>query len=194
MKRNVAIILATMMTAAFVSPAMAQKSTLRELDAPGSEALLPPRIDHIGVRATRLYWGMPAADVERTMGTPAQVDTAGDASSVRVLKYPAEPIGTTVTISETKLSSVALDIAGSDDRALPTFSRPAWVGMSRTAVLQILGMPAEDRLRDGYGMTVEQMIFKRPSAPDVSIFLIDARVVSKRVGTFLMSRSMTVSC
>jgi hypothetical protein len=184
MKRNVAIILATMMTAAFVSAAMAQKSKQRELDASGSEALLAPRIDRIGVRATRLYWGMPATDVERTMGTPAQVDTAtGDAGSVRVLKYPAEPIGTTVTISDTKLSGVALDIAGNDDRSLPTFSRTAWVGMSRTAVLQILGIPAEDRLRDGYGMTVEQMIFKRPSAPDVSIFLIDARVVSKRVGT-----------
>jgi hypothetical protein len=151
--------------------------------ASGSEALLPPHIDHVGVRATRLYWGMPATDVERTMGTPAQVNTAGDASSVRVLKYPDEPIGTIVTISDAKLSGVALDIAGSDDRALPTFSRAAWVGMSRTAVLQILGMPAEDRLRDGYGITVEQMIFKRASTPDVSIFLIDARVVSKKVGT-----------
>jgi hypothetical protein len=169
---------------ALVSPVVAQKSTLGELEASRSGALLPPRIDHIGVRATLLYWGMPTSDVERIMGIPAQVDTTGgDASNVRILKYPAEPIATTLTITGAELSGVALDIAGNDERALPTFSRAVWVGMSRTATLRMLGAPTEDRLCDGYGMTVEQMIFKRPFTPDVSVFLIDGRVVAKKVGT-----------
>jgi hypothetical protein len=87
-----------------------------------------------------------------------------------------------VTIIDDKLSGVGLDIADVDDPSLPNFSRAAWLGMSRTVVLQMLGMPSEDRLRDGYGMTVEQMIFERPSTLDVSIFLIDGRVAAKKVG------------
>jgi hypothetical protein len=164
-------------------PTVAQNCMLREVEASGNEALLPPLVDHIGARATLLYWGMPVADVERIMGMPAQVEVAGgEGSSVRILKYPAGPIGTTVTITDDKLSGVALDIAGIDDRTLPTFSRVAWLGMSRTSVLRMLGTPTEDHLRDGYGMTVEQMVFRRPCEPDVSIFLIDGRVVSKKVG------------
>jgi hypothetical protein len=87
-----------------------------------------------------------------------------------------------VTITDGKLSGVTLDIAGADDPALPNFSRAAWLGMSRTVVLQMLGMPAEDYLRDGYGMTVEQMVFERPCLPDVSIFLINGRIAAKKIG------------
>jgi hypothetical protein len=99
-----------------------------------------------------------------------------------VLKFPTEPIATTITITEGKLSGVALDVAGIDDPELPNFSHAAWLGMSRTAVLQTLGTPAEDHLQDGYGMTVEQMIFERPCLPDVSVFLIDGHVAAKKVG------------
>jgi hypothetical protein len=182
-KRGIAMFLAAVMTTALASPTAAQKCMLQEVEVSGKEALLPPRVDHVGVRATLLYWGMPATDVERIMGKPAQVDATDRAgSSVRVLRYPAEPIRTTVTIIDDKLSGVSLDVAGVDDPSLPNFSRAAWLGMSRTAVLQMLGMPSENRLRDGYDMTVEQMIFERPSTPDVSIFLIDGRVAAKKVG------------
>jgi hypothetical protein len=77
---------------------------------------------------------------------------------------------------------VALDIAGIDDPTLPNFSRAEWLGMSRSVVLQMLGAPVEDRLRAGYGVTAEQMILERPRKPDVSIFLIDGRAVTKKVG------------
>jgi hypothetical protein len=165
------------------SPVFAQKSILQEVEATPSKGLLPPRIDHLGVRATLLHWGMSTGDVERIMGAPARADSfvRGD-GNIRVLKYPAEPIGTAVTITDDRLSGVALDIAGIDDPTLPTFSRGAWLGLSRSVVLQMLGAPVEDRLEDGYGMTAEQMIFERPCEPDVSIFLVDGRVVTKKVG------------
>jgi hypothetical protein len=165
------------------SPVAEEKSVLQEVEALGTDALLPPRVDHIGVRATLLHWGMSRDDVDRVMGTPGQVDSfLGGSGDMHVLKYSTEPIATTVTIIDHKLSGVALDIAGIEDLALPNFSRPAWLGMSRATVLRMLGTPANDRLRDGYGMTVEQMIFARPNVPDVSIFLIDGRVASKKVG------------
>lgn len=125
---------------------------------------------------------MSPADIARVMAASSQVDAADDEGTVRVLKYSAEPIATTVTITDGKLSGVALDVAGVDDPALPNFSRAAWLGMSRTAVLQRLGMPAENHLRNCDGMNVEQMIFERPSEPNVSIFLVDGRVAAKKVG------------
>jgi hypothetical protein len=91
-------------------------------------------------------------------------------------------IATTVTITDGKLSAVALDVAGVDDPALPKFARAAWLRMNRATVLRVLGMPAENHLRHCDGMNVEQMIFERPGEPDVSIFLIDGRVAAKRVG------------
>jgi hypothetical protein len=153
------------------------------VEGSATDVLLPPRVDHLGVRATLLHWGMSREDVDRVMGTPTAVDSfSSNHRDAHILKYSAEPIGTTVTIIDDKLSAVSLDIAGTEDRTLPTYSGMVWLGMSRANVLRIVGMPADDRVRDGYGMTVEQMIFKRPNAPDVSVFLIDGRVAAKRIG------------
>jgi hypothetical protein len=181
MKRGIAIVL---VAAGAVVGQFPTTTTARNLmDTSQRDPLLPPRVDHIGIRATLVHSGMSAVDVERIMGKPTQVDVADDEDrSVRVLKFPTEPIATTITITEGKLSGVALDVAGIDDPELPNFSHAAWLGMSRTAVLQMLGTPAEDHLQDGYGMTVEQMIFERPCLPDVSVFLIDGHVAAKKVG------------
>jgi hypothetical protein len=125
---------------------------------------------------------MSPADIARIMTAPTQVFAPDDEGTVHVLKYWAEPIATTVTITDGKLSEVALDVAGVDDPALPNFSRAAWLGMNRAVVLQRLGAPSENRLRDCDGMIVEQMIFERPGEPAVSIFLVDGRVAAKKVG------------
>jgi hypothetical protein len=182
MKRGIAIVLVA--AAGAVVGQFPTTTTARNLmETSQRDPLLPPRVDHIGIRATLVHSGMSAVGVERIMGKPTQVDVADDEDrSVRVLKFPTEPIATTITITEGKLSGVALDVAGIDDPELPNFSHAAWLGMSRTAVLQMLGTPAEDHLQDGYGMTVEQMIFERPCLPDVSVFLIDGHVAAKKVG------------
>jgi hypothetical protein len=183
MKRGMVTVLAGVAGVALLpAAATAQNRTQFVSETSQRQLLLTPSIAHVRIRATLLHWGMSAADVTRVMATPAQVDQVDDDGAVRVLKYRAEPIATTVTIIDGKLSAVALDIAGVDDPDLPNFSRPAWLGMSRTAVLQRLGMPIEDHLRDSEGMTVEQMVFARPREPDVSIFLFDGRVAAKKVG------------
>ena len=184
MKRNVAIALAILTsTTGSELAALAQKWIPGEEEPPQREALLPPRTDHLGVHATLLRWGMSTREVERIMGAPQQVSSYGsEGSNVRVLKYPAEPIGTTVTISDDRMSGVTLDIAGIDDPALPNFSRAAVLGMSHTGVVRMLGTPADDRFRGAYGMTVEQMIFERAGGPDVSVFLVNGRVATKKIG------------
>jgi hypothetical protein len=177
------IAMTSMMGTRLVSPVMAQEHPRSEAGTSRHEGLLPPRVDRLGVRATLLYWGMPAADVERMMGAPAQVEAYDGASgNVRVLSYSAEPIATKVSICDGKVSSVVLDIAGVDERALPAYSRLAWRGMNRATVLSMLGAPAGDRTLDGFGMTLEHMIFERAGQPDVSVFLVGGRVVTKKVG------------
>src|SRR5215470_9475549 len=182
------IALMSLLGAQLALPASAQQQPAAlaeswQSESSQSDVLLPPRVDHVAVRASRLHRGMSVAEVERIMGAPAGVETYDGADgSVRVFSYPREPIATKVTISDGKVSSVALDIAGVDERAMPAYTGPAWLGMHRAAVLRMLGTPVEDRLHDSFGMTIEHMIFERPGQPDASIFLIGQRVVTKRVG------------
>jgi outer membrane protein assembly factor BamE (lipoprotein component of BamABCDE complex) len=183
MKRKLAIAFAMMLSTQLVSPAIAQESLLQDVETPGTETLLPQRVDHVGVRATLLHWGMSRDDVDRIMGTPDQVDTfSSDGRDVHVLKYGAQPIATTVTITDDRLSAVSVDVAGAENSTLPRLSRMAWVGMSRTSVLRILGVPVDGCVRNGFGTTVEQMIIARPDMPDFSVFLIDGRVAAKSIG------------
>jgi hypothetical protein len=163
-------------------PATAQNRVSSKDETSQRQQPLAPPIDYVRVRATLLHWGMSAADITRAMAALPQVDAADDEGTVHVLRYPTEAITTTVTITDGKLSGVALDVAGVEDPALPNFTRAAWLAMNRTAVLQRLGMPAESHLRDCDEMNVEQMIFERPGEPDVSIFLIDGRLAAKKVG------------
>jgi hypothetical protein len=91
------------------------------------QRLLAPTINHFAVRATLLHLGMSQADIVRVMGVQSQVNATDDESADVVLRYSAEPIAATVTISEGKLSGVALDVAGVDDPAFPKFARAAWL-------------------------------------------------------------------
>jgi hypothetical protein len=96
----------------------------------------PQPVDHLRVRATLVQLGMLRSDVEWIVGAPAQADSfVREDDDLRVLKYPAEPIATAVTITDDRLSGVALDIAGVDDPALLDFSPAAWLGTSRSVVL-----------------------------------------------------------
>src|SRR5262245_4121553 len=170
----------------FASPALPQP----RMQAPETilkvNGLSPPRVEHLGVRAGALHWGMTAAEAVRIMGTPFGVDcyTSEDVN-VRVLDFSDELIPTKVTIVNETVSGVALDVARIDDRTLPSFSQAAWLGMSRATVLKALGTAKGELRHRFFNMTLDQLIFERPGQPDVSVYLIDDRVVAKKVGRAL---------
>ena len=171
--------------AELVLPTSARQLVARAESAQRDQ-LLPPRVVRVATRATQLYWGMPEAELQRIMGVAADTAAYEDSGGkVGVLRYRLEPIPTKITISDGKVSGVALDIAGIDERALPTYGRSAWRGMHRTAVLRMMGTPAEDSFHDTFGMKLEHMIFERSGQADLSIFLINERVVAKKVGRAL---------
>ena len=168
------IVIASLIGAPMVPPLAAEQAEGSQCDV-----LLPPRVDRIATRAALLYAGMQAAEVEWNMGAAADDGAAGN---VGVLGYPREPIPTKVTVSEGKVVGVALDVAGIDERALPAYSRSAWLGMHRIAVLRTLGAPADERVFDCFGMKLEHLVFAQPGQGDVSIFLIGERVAAKKAG------------
>ena len=174
------IAMASPMACLLVSPASAQQSV-----APNDQ-LRAPRVERIATKASRLYLGMPEDELARTMGVPtAVVASENSGVQLRVLRYAPEPMPIKVTLSDGKISALVLDITRIDDPASPAYGRPIWSGMHRTAVLRIMGAPAEDRLRDSFGMRLEHIIFERPGQSDLSVFLIDERVAAKRAGRAL---------
>ena len=168
------------------SPALAQPSRHAPATIFDVNGLSPPRVDHVRVPASALHWGMTAAEVALIMGTPSGVDSyTSEDVNVRVLDFSDELIPTKVTIVNETVSGVALDVARIDDRTLPPFSRAAWLGMRRTGVLKVLGTAKEELRHHFFNVELDQLIFERPGQPNVSVYLIDDRVVAKNVGRAL---------
>src|SRR5262249_53570194 len=160
-----------------------QPAPAPSLDGKG---LSPPHVDHVGVLATALHWGMTAAEATRIVGTPSAVNSyTSDDVNVRVLDFLDELIPTKVTIVNETVSGVALDVARIEDRVLPSFSRAAWLGMSRATVLRVLGAAKGELRHHFFNVALDQLIFERPGQPGVSVYLMDDRVVAKKVGRAL---------
>src|SRR6516165_5491278 len=124
------------------SPALAQPSQHTPATISDVRGLSPPGVDHTGIRASALHWGMAAAEATRIMGTPSDVNAyTSEDVNVRVLDFSDELIPTKVTIVNETVSGVALDVARIDDRS---FSQAAWLGMSRAAVSKVLGTAKGD--------------------------------------------------
>ena len=168
------------------SPALAQSSQQAPATVSGANELSSLRVDHVILRASALHWGMPAAKAARIMGTPSRVDSyVNDDVSVRVLDFPDELIPTKVTLANETVTAVALNVAQTEERVLPSFSRAVWLGMRRASVLKVLGA-AKEKLRHQYfNVTLDQLIYERPGQPDVSVYLMDDQVIAKKVGRIL---------
>jgi len=155
------------------SPALAQPSQHTPATISDVKGLSPPGVDHTGIRASALHWGMAAAEATRIMGTPSDVNAyTSEDVNVRVLDFSDELIPTKVTIVNETVSGVALDVARIDDRSLPSFSQAAWLGMSRAAVSKVLGTAKGDLRHHFFNVALDQLIF----------YLMDDRVIAKKVG------------
>jgi len=147
------------------------------------KGLSPPGVDHTGIRASALHWGMAAAEATGIMGTPSDVNAyISKDVNVRVLDFSDELIPTKLIIVNETVSGVALDVARIDDRSLPSFSQAAWLGMSRAAVSKVLGTAKGELRHHFFNVALDQLIFEPPGQPDLSVYLMDDRVVAKKVG------------
>lgn len=181
MRPGFRLTLATIATAAnfgFISMLNAAES-IRGV-APGVGTPSSPRVDFVPVRAGGLHLGMTSSEVARIMGNAVQSKAEADVG-VSMTEFPAEPIATKVTITDGKLSGVTLDIARIDEHRLPAFGRLARPGMSGASVRYLLGTPSDVRTYTFFSIKLDELIFRRPSEPDVSVFFVADRVVAEQV-------------
>ena len=149
---------------------------------PETRTPLPPHVAFATTPASRLSLGMTAEDVTRIVGPPIQQTNlvAGGMELSQCAFSGAIPIR--VTISGGRVTRLTLDAFRVDKGDLPSFSRQAWPGMASQAVRHVLGEPSMVRHHILFGIDIDQWIFSRPGAAEVSVFLRDDRVIAKAVG------------
>jgi hypothetical protein len=147
-----------------------------------AEAPLPPRVDFVATPANQLHLGMNADDLARIMGKAAkETQFAVDSVQIRKLEF-TDAIPGQVILRDGKLARVTLDAFRTEKCALPSFVRPAWPGLASSAVRRGLGEPTTVVHHTFFGIEVDQWIFSRSGASDVSVFFRDDRVIAKSVG------------
>jgi hypothetical protein len=142
-----------------------------------------PSVDFLAVRAARLHLDMSAAEVAAIMGEPAKTASyVVGGASVQSLDYSAEPIRTKITLTDGRLSGVALDVFRVDGDDLPGFTRAAWPGLNSATVWRMLGTPSDIRRHTFFGIEMDQLIFRPAGEPEVSLFFVSDRLIAKRAG------------
>ena len=175
---NIKIAIAVAML--FASPALAQPSGQTPETILKVNELSPPRVDHLGVRASALHWGMTAAEAARIMGTPAGVDSYSDDFNVRVLDFANEPIPTKVTIVNDTVSAVALDVARiGDELAEDESEHVVRVGMTAAQVRALYGAPQFAVNATFKGQPAEYAVFETGAAKSFGRFTFIGGVLTE---------------
>jgi hypothetical protein len=147
-----------------------------------AEAPLPPRVNFVATPANQLHLGMNAHDVAHILGKAAkETEFAVDSVQIRKLEF-TDAIPGQVILRDGKVERVTLEAFRTEKGALPSFIRPAWPGFASSAVRRALGEPAAVIHHTFSGIEVDQWIFSRTGASDVSVFFRDDRVIAKSVG------------
>ena len=150
----------------------------------GADAMLRPTVDFVVIRESQLHLGMTVAEVTSIMGDATNtvnfVNHAG--VPMQTLEFSTEPIRSTITLANGKLSGLALDVFKVKRDDLPAFTRPTWPGLHSSAVVRLLGNPSETRHHTYFGIKVDQLIFRRPGEPEISTFFVENHLVAKSLG------------
>jgi hypothetical protein len=167
-------------TAGLSSAAIGQTSTETTADA----MLLRPTADFAAIRESQLRLGMTVAEVTSIMGDATKTVSYVNHASVpmQTLEFSTGPIRSTITVANGKLSGLALDVFKVKRDDLPAFTRPAWPGLHSSAVVGLLGNPSETRHHTYFGIKVDQLIYRRPGEPEISIFFVESHLVAKGLG------------
>src|SRR5262245_40555165 len=133
--------------------------------------------------ASALRLGMTASDVGRIMDQ-ASTSTryfAGRTEKQR-LDFLTAPLPAQVSLANGRVSAVALAVFSVDKGDLHAFSRRAATGMSGAGVQRALGAPKCHRRLERFGVELDQIVFQRADGPEVSVFLVDDRVIARTLG------------
>jgi hypothetical protein len=147
-----------------------------------AEPPLPPHVSFVATPASQLHPGLMADDVIRIMGKPAtEQEFAVGSTQIRKLEF-TRAISGQVVLEDGKVSRVTLDPFPVEQAALPSFIKPAWPGLTSSAVRRAVGEPATVLHHEFFGIDVEQWIYPRAGDGEASVFFRADRVIARTLG------------
>jgi hypothetical protein len=147
-----------------------------------AELPLPPHVDLVTTPAGQLHLGMTADDVIHVMGKAArETEFAAGSTRIRKLEF-VNAIPGRVILKDGKVSRVSLDAFRVEQEALPSFVKPAWMGLASSVVRRAVGEPATVLHRKFFGIEVDQWIYSRAGEGEASVFFRADRVIARTSG------------
>jgi outer membrane protein assembly factor BamE (lipoprotein component of BamABCDE complex) len=133
-------------------------------------------IERISVKASLLSLGMTREQVEQVMGKPTIVKVFPNADiQLITLSYLEEPLVTLVSFANDKVTAITVQMKVVTDSNLPRFASKVTVGMTRSALIQLLGEPVDVQQSSLGTMQLERLIFRK-NEQSLRVLLSDGRV------------------
>jgi hypothetical protein len=133
-------------------------------------------LERIPVKASLLTLGMTQEQVEQVMGKPTLVKVFPNADiKLLTLTYANEPLVTLISFADGKVSAVTVQMKVFTDSTLPSFAVGVNVGISRSALIQLLGEPVDAQQSSLGMMQVERLIFRKEEQT-LRVLLSDGKV------------------
>ncbi len=119
-------------------------------------------IERVALKASQLYQGMTEAEVEKIMGKPTDTKTFPNADfKLEILTYLREPIITKVSLIDGRMTGLTAQTKVVTDKSnIPPFARAVEIGMSRKALVKLLGKPFRSELSQVSSITFERLTFR----------------------------------
>jgi hypothetical protein len=119
-------------------------------------------IERVTIKASQLYQGMTQAEVEKIMGKPTDIKTFPNPDfKLEILNYLREPIITKVSLIDGRMTGLTTQAKIVTDKSnIPPFARAVEIGMSRKALVKLLGKPFRSELSEVSSIAFERLTFR----------------------------------
>jgi outer membrane protein assembly factor BamE (lipoprotein component of BamABCDE complex) len=119
-------------------------------------------MERVAIKASQLYEGMKQAEVEKIMGQPTDIKTFPNPDfKLEILSYLREPIITRVSLIDGRMTGITTQAKIiTDNSNIPPFARAVEMGMSRKALVKLLGKPFRSELSQVSSIAFERLTFR----------------------------------
>jgi outer membrane protein assembly factor BamE (lipoprotein component of BamABCDE complex) len=158
---------------AYLSPAVASPG-FKETSESVVSVQVP--IERIPVKASLLSLGMTREQVEQVMGKPTIIKVFPNVDiQLITLSYLEEPLVMLVSFANGKVSAITVQMKVVTDSNLPSFASKVTVGITRSALIQLLGEPVDIQQSSLGTMQLERLIFRK-NEQSLRVLLSNGRV------------------
>jgi outer membrane protein assembly factor BamE (lipoprotein component of BamABCDE complex) len=131
-------------------------------------------IERVEIKASQLYQGMTLAEIEKIMGKPTDIKTFPNPDfKLEILSYLREPIITKVSLIDGRMTGLTAQAKiVTDNSNVPPFARAVEVGMSRKALVKLLGKPFRSEPSQVSSITFERLTFRTKDSQQQATIMV----------------------